>query len=139
MELDKTQPDKPLSETDHKSPGYRNINTAWWDSSQIYGSDETTTMALRNMDSDGKLTLTKEYREQFILRDANNLPKTGFNNNWWIGMEILHSLFALEHNAICDMLRRNYPEWTGDQIFDKARLVNCALRAKIHTVEWTPA
>jgi hypothetical protein len=26
-----------------------------------------------------------------------------------------------------------------DQIFDKARLVNCALMAKIHTVEWTPA
>jgi hypothetical protein len=26
-----------------------------------------------------------------------------------------------------------------DQIFDKARIVNCALMAKIHTVEWTPA
>lgn len=26
-----------------------------------------------------------------------------------------------------------------DEIFDKARLVNCALMAKIHTVEWTPA
>jgi hypothetical protein len=26
-----------------------------------------------------------------------------------------------------------------DQIFDKARLVNCAVMAKIHTVEWTPA
>lgn len=26
-----------------------------------------------------------------------------------------------------------------DQIFDKARLINCALMAKIHTVEWTPA
>ncbi|KAI5276322.1 hypothetical protein E4T47_00760 [Aureobasidium subglaciale] len=27
----------------------------------------------------------------------------------------------------------------SDKIFDKARLVNCALMAKIHTVEWTPA
>ncbi len=27
----------------------------------------------------------------------------------------------------------------SDFIFDKARLVNCALMAKIHTVEWTPA
>jgi hypothetical protein len=27
----------------------------------------------------------------------------------------------------------------SDQIFDKARLVNSALMAKIHTVEWTPA
>ena len=28
---------------------------------------------------------------------------------------------------------------SSDQIFDKARIVNCALMAKIHTVEWTPA
>lgn len=27
----------------------------------------------------------------------------------------------------------------SDQIFDTARLVNSALMAKIHTVEWTPA
>ena len=27
----------------------------------------------------------------------------------------------------------------SDHIFDKARIVNCALMAKIHTVEWTPA
>lgn len=27
----------------------------------------------------------------------------------------------------------------SDQIFDTARLINCALMAKIHTVEWTPA
>ena len=53
-------------------------------------------------------------------------------------MELLHTLFALEHNAICDMLRGFYPAWKGDQIFDKARLINCALMAKIHTVEWTP-
>ncbi|EXJ61666.1 hypothetical protein A1O7_02095 [Cladophialophora yegresii CBS 114405] len=139
MQLDKTGPDEIISDTDHKSPGYKNLNTAWWDSSQIYGSSEAVTQSLRNMDSDGKLTLTKDGREQFLPRDENGLPKTGFNNNWWIGMEILHTLFALEHNSICDMLRRSYPDWTGDQIFDKARLVNCALMAKIHTVEWTPA
>ncbi|KAK5227975.1 hypothetical protein LTR72_001858 [Exophiala xenobiotica] len=139
MELPRTKPDEVLSQTDVQCPGYKNTNTAWWDSSQIYGSNEAVTESLRNMDSDGKLTLTKEGREQFLPRDADGNPLTGFNNNWWIGMEMLHTLFALEHNAICDMLRRAYPTWTGDQIFDKARLVNCALMAKIHTVEWTPA
>jgi hypothetical protein len=97
------------------------------------------TQGLRNMHSDGKLLLTKEGREQFLPRDADGNPLTGFNNNWWIGMEMLHTLFALEHNAICDTLRTAYPGWSGEQIFDKARLVNCALMAKIHTVEWTPA
>jgi hypothetical protein len=28
---------------------------------------------------------------------------------------------------------------TGDEIFHTARLINCAIMAKIHTVEWTPA
>ena len=35
--------------------------------------------------------------------------------------------------------RQEYPHWPGQQIFDVARLVNAALMAKIHTVEWTPA
>ncbi|KIW30884.1 uncharacterized protein PV07_02576 [Cladophialophora immunda] len=139
MELPQTEPDEILSETDRKCPGYKNVNTAWWDSSQIYGSCESVTEKLRNQHSDGKLLLTKDGRAQFLPRDDQGNPLTGFNNNWWIGMEMLHTLFALEHNSICDMLRRNYPDWTGNQIFDKARLVNCALMAKIHTVEWTPA
>jgi hypothetical protein len=139
MLLPKTIADKALSDTDHTSPAYRNVSTAWWDSSQIYGGSEEATMKLRNMNSDGKLTLKRDGREQFLPRNADGTPDTGFNNNWWIGMEMLHTLFAMEHNAICDELHRNYPDWKGDQIFDKARLVNCALMAKIHTVEWTPA
>lgn len=132
----------PSSKTDTK-PGekraaYKNMNTAWWDSSQIYGSDEVKTMELRRADLNGKLALDDKLREKFLFRDSQGNPETGFNDNWWIGMELLHTLFALEHNAICDMLRKAYPDWTGDQIFDKARLVNCALMAKIHTVEWTP-
>ena len=139
MEFPRTKPDEMLDKEDLKCPGYRNINTSWWDSSQIYGSSEAVTNTLRNMHSDGKLLLTQEGRTQFLPRDADGNPLTGFNNNWWIGMEMLHTLFALEHNAICDALRSAYPEWSGDAIFDKARLVNCALMAKIHTVEWTPA
>src|SRR4029078_8710921 len=36
---------------------------------------------------------------------------------------------------------RAYPEhpWTSDQLFKTARLINAAVMAKIHTVEWTPA
>lgn len=126
------------TEPGEKRAAYQNKNTAWWDSSQIYGSDEAKTTELRRADPDGKLAMTDKFREKFLFRDSNNNPETGFNDNWWIGMELLHTLFALEHNAICDMLRKNYPSWTGDQLFDKARLINCALMAKIHTVEWTP-
>ena len=34
---------------------------------------------------------------------------------------------------------REHPAWSDDELYDKARLVNAALMAKIHTVEWTPA
>ncbi len=30
-------------------------------------------------------------------------------------------------------------DWSDQQLYDKARLVNAAVMAKIHTVEWTPA
>ncbi|KAF8857166.1 heme peroxidase [Acephala macrosclerotiorum] len=139
MKIMRTKPDITLDETDKKSPGYRNTNTAWWDGSQVYGESEIATSALRDGAVNGKLKMTKEGMENFLPRDENNLPKTGFNLNWWLGLELLHTLFALEHNHICDLLHENNPEWSSDQLFDTARLVNCALMAKIHTTEWTPA
>jgi len=67
------------------------------------------------------------------------VPVTGVNGNWWIGLDLMHTLFTLEHNAIADALRTEYPTWSDQELFDRARLVNAALTAKIHTVEWTPA
>jgi hypothetical protein len=52
---------------------------------------------------------------------------------------MMQTLFVREHNAICDRLQAEYSTWSDDEIFDRARLVNAALLAKIHTVEWTPA
>ncbi|MDX5298302.1 MAG: peroxidase, partial [Gammaproteobacteria bacterium] len=66
-------------------------------------------------------------------------PVTGFNENWWVGLSMLHRLFTLEHNAIADMLARKYPGASDEWLYDRARLINAALMAKIHTVEWTPA
>ncbi|KAE8454171.1 hypothetical protein EG329_005096 [Mollisiaceae sp. DMI_Dod_QoI] len=139
MKIFRSKPDVTLDETDKKSPGYKNTNTAWWDASQIYGESEEQTSKLRGDAVNGKLKMNKNGTENFLPRDENNLPQTGFNTNWWLGLELLHTLFALEHNSICDLLHENNPEWISDQLFDTARLVNCALMAKIHTTEWTPA
>ena len=35
---------------------------------------------------------------------------TGFSENWWIGLGMLHTLFTLEHNAICDPLKQAHPQ-----------------------------
>jgi hypothetical protein len=56
----------------------------------------------------------------------------------WLGLALLINLFSLEHNAICDHLKAAYPSWSDDDLYYKAQLINSALLAKIHTVEWTP-
>ena len=139
MKIAKTQADVSSAEDQVQFPTYKNENTHWWDGSQIYGSTEEETKNLRSKCNDGKLAVDTENGEDFLPRGPKGIPQTGFNTNWWLGLELLHTLFALEHNAICDELRKHYPNWTSDQFFDKARLINCALMAKIHTVEWTPA
>src|SRR5262249_62332145 len=70
---------------------------------------------------------------------ATGRDLTGFTENTWIGLEMLHTLFTLEHNAICDMLKGAYPQANDAWFYAKARLINAALLAKIHTIEWTPA
>ncbi|KAF2832611.1 heme peroxidase [Ophiobolus disseminans] len=139
MTLEKTQADASLDQTDKVSPTYKNSNTHWWDGSQIYGSTESRTTELRLGAPNGKLAVDAQKFATFLPRDANGIPQTGFNTNWWLGLELLHTLFVLEHNSICDALLSAHPTWTSEKTFDTARLINCALMAKIHTVEWTPA
>lgn len=139
MTVESTQADEPLDEVDKQSPAYKNENTHWWDASQIYGSSEERTKELRGLAKNGKLEVDEQKVVTYLPRDENGIPQTGFNSNWWLGLEMLHTLFVLEHNAICEQLAKEYPDWTSDRVFDTARLVNCALMAKIHTTEWTPA
>jgi hypothetical protein len=113
MTLPRTKPDETRDPSDIECPGYNNKNTAWWDGSQIYGSSEVVTQSLRTRDPDGKLILAEESMQAFLQRDIAGNPRTGFSDNWWTGMEMLHTLFAMEHNAICDTIRASHPDWTG--------------------------
>lgn len=139
MTVEATLPDTPLDSTDTISPAYANENTHWWDGSQLYGSSEAATTALRGDAINGKLAVDSSGIVTYLPRDAAGIPLTGFTSNWWLGLELLHTLFVLEHNAICDALHAAHPSWPATRLFDTARLVNCALMAKIHTTEWTPA
>lgn len=122
-------------------PIFLNTETHWWDGSQLYGSDGARQRLVRADAQDGKLALIDGRLPSMaaIDEDLAGIDLTGFNDNYWIGLSMFHTLFALEHNAICDALRAQYPSWTDEQLFQKARVINSALMAKIHTVEWTPA
>jgi tetratricopeptide (TPR) repeat protein len=115
---------------------FLNEVTHWWDGSQIYGSDQDTQDRLRSNDS-GKMHLDAD--GTLPINRVTRVEDAGFLRNWWVGLSMLHTLFVREHNAICDMLHEAYPQWNDDCLFNVARLVNAALMAKIHSVEWTPA
>ncbi len=136
MSVPETKIDPTWSAEAGQPPTHRNRVTHWWDGSQVYGSDAVTLAGLRT-GAGGEMKIGHEGR---IERDpATGNPKAGFTDNWWLGLDLMHSLFVLEHNTICGHLRQAYPDWDDDAVFDRARLINSALMAKIHTVEWTPA
>jgi hypothetical protein len=137
MTIRRTQPDPTWQGPDKESAPVTFVNevTHWWDGSQIYGSDQATQDRLRSHVG-GRLKLQEDGR---LPLNAQRVEDTGFNRNWWVGQAMLHNLFVREHNAICDHLKYFHPDWDDDRLFNVARLVNAAVMAKIHSVEWTPA
>jgi hypothetical protein len=146
MTVLRTLPEAQPGGQEGRPAAYTNTESHWWDASQLYGSSLERQILVRTdpatgvMRADGKIHLDEN---GFLPPDqTSKFPGqelAGVNGNWWIGLSVLHTLFAREHNAIVDRLRVEYPNQTGEWLFQKARLVNAALLAKIHTVEWTPA
>jgi hypothetical protein len=135
MPVMRTRPDPTAPPGGNHPPTYANAQTPWWDSSQIYGTAPEQQQLIR-AGQDGKLRV-----------DSGGLPPMPDDPavdprivpGFWLGLLMLQTLFTLEHNSICDRLRAEYPHWSDDEIYQRARLINVALIAKIHTVEWTPA
>jgi hypothetical protein len=136
MAIPRTRRD-PTSDEDPSTPDtFVTADSHWWDGSQIYGSDEGFAQAVRSGEG-GKLRIDADGLPPRELEELADL--TGVAGNLWVGLALLHTLFMLEHNAICERLSADFPSWSDDRLFEKARLVNAALMAKIHTTEWTPA
>ncbi|MBK8505693.1 MAG: peroxidase [Saprospiraceae bacterium] len=114
---------------------YLNECTHWWDGSQVYGNDQRTLDWLRS-GQNGKLRILQN---GLLPRDKKGIEETGFVRNWWVGLSMMHTLFVNEHNAICDHLQQKYPSWDDNQLFHTTRLINAALMAKIHSLEWNAA
>ena len=136
MRVPKTPAETPKVAGSKLPPAYVNENTHWWDGSQVYGSTPAEQASLR-IGRDGKLLVTPSGR--LGVDPATGKQITGFTENLWVGLSLLHALFGLEHNAICDKLKKHNTHWDDERLFQQARLVNSALLAKIHTVEWSTA
>jgi hypothetical protein len=136
MQIPRTPADRTRPpDSDEFPPTYINTESHWWDASQLYGTSIELQRFLR-ANEDGKLRI----RDDGLLPiptepelDPTQVP------GWWLGLGLMQTIFIREHNSICDRLRAEYPSWSDDDLFERARLINAALIAKIHTVEWTPA
>ncbi|MEV6773836.1 peroxidase family protein [Nocardia sp. NPDC051030] len=116
------------------APVFANHETHWWDGSQIYGSGVERQREIRTF-VDGKVKVGDDGR--LPESDVSGIDLTGMRENWWVGVGLLHTLFAREHNTVCDALKREYPNLGDQRLFELGVLVVSALIAKIHTVEWT--
>ena len=135
MRIERTRND-PFPDGNGGAATWVTTDSHWWDGSQIYGSEPAVSAALREGEG-GRLRLDPDGQ---LPRDLDDkLDLTGVAGNFWLGLALLHTLFTREHNAIADRLAAEHPDWSDDELFGKARLINAALMAKIHTVEWTPA
>jgi hypothetical protein len=135
MQVKRTRPDPTAPPGGNHPPTHANTETPWWDASQIYGTTPEHQRFIRT-GQHGKLRV-----------DAGGLPPMPDDPaadprmvpGFWLGLLMMQTLFILEHNSICDRLRAEYPHWPDEETYRRARLINVALIAKIHTVEWTPA
>jgi hypothetical protein len=110
----------------------RNLNTAWWDASQIYGYDANSRNRMRRDPADpAKLQLVQVhtgtagdalgYLPEFRAACAPGAPAAGCDpirpewtgqeaaamaDNWSIGMSFLHTVFVREHNIVVDEFRK---------------------------------
>ncbi len=145
--------------------------TAWWDASQIYGHDALSeSRVLRDPEDGAKLKLDHGYLP--LLADCDPVDplcptrpqwtgqeSVGFPDNWNIGLSFYHNVFAREHNAFVEHVRKlqesspdedsglrepdspdqviTWQQIDNERLFQLARLVVSAEIAKIHTIEWT--
>ena len=137
MHIRRTKPDRsPREPWLGATPTFCNQNSHWWDAGNIYASSAERQGQIRSHQG-GRIALDENGR---LPQDKKHPGRdfTGVNENWWAGLSLLHHLFVFEHNAICAGLGQLYPTWGDEELFQRARLINAALIAKIHTVEWTP-
>jgi hypothetical protein len=110
----------------------RNLTTAWWDASQLYGySDVSGHRVRRDPDDPAKLMTVRvgnregegeRYGYLPLFREAcapgqgadcdpvepqwRGQEAAAFPDNWSIGMSFLHNVFVREHNLIVDEFRK---------------------------------
>jgi len=133
-----TGPDNPRQQL--------NMITTWIDASNVYGSDAIRAEALRTNDGTGKL---KTSDGDLLPFNVDGLPNAGSTDpdmflagdiraNEQAALTSMHTLFVREHNRLADVIRNRESEYTGDQIYQRARRIVGAQMQAITFNEFLP-
>ncbi len=137
---------------------YTNAISAFIDGSAVYGSDQERADWLR-LFTDGKLktstgdllpfnTLNGEL-EGIIDENAPHMANPIVSNKRWfvagdvranenVLLTAIHTLFVREHNRLCEQLKLTHPEWTDEELYQRARKIVGGIIQAITYEEWLP-
>lgn len=140
---------------------YENGVTSFIDGSNIYGSSEERALWLRTLNGDGKLktssggllpwnTVSGQFNDAQIDPNAPFMEDaTHSGGKLFVAGDVranenplliaMHTLFVREHNRLCDEYAIQNPNWTGEQIYQKARKMIGAYLQSITYNEWLPS
>lgn len=108
-----------------------NINTAYIDASQVYGSDEARAQELRQLDGSGKLKTSVGNLLPYNEHGFPNFPDTSANyflagdvrSNEQVCLTVMHTLFVREHNYWAEKFKALQPDLDDDGIYYRARAI----------------
>jgi hypothetical protein len=140
-----------------------NSISSYFDLSQLYGSDQATDNALRTF-TGGQMKTSPgglpplDNTTYFTTAQlaAINAAEGGMANNGSspesqmfvtgdtrgnenVELTVLQTLFLDNHNRLAAALQKENPNWTDQQLFDAARMLNIAQYQSIIYNEWIPA
>ena len=137
-----TGPDNPRQQL--------NAITAFIDASQVYGSSQGRSRALRANDGSGMIRTSNEgrlllYNQDRLPNDPGNTLRTvslflagDIRVNEQVGLTSLHTLFVREHNRLAGLIASANPGLDGQGIFELARKLVGALMQAITYNEFLP-
>ena len=148
--------------TDINNPRqFNNEVSAFLDASMVYGSDIERANWLRTLDGSGKMktssngnflpanTTNGDFDSSFLDPNAPEMDNEGNSTLLFVAGDVranenpllltLHTLFVKEHNRMCDELSVQHPNWTGEQIYQRARKYIGGFIQNITYNEWLPA
>ena len=121
--------------------------TAFLDGSAVYGSEEDRAHELRTNDGTGMLKTSAGDLLPFNVNGFHNAP-TDNDPSYFLGGDIraneqialtaMHTLFVREHNHHAQRIRDLNPNFSGDELYERARAIVAAEIQLITYRDWLP-